>query len=66
MAEITTDHDLLIRVDQKVSDLHGKVDKLTDDHERRIRVLEKNKWLVTGAATALATAANFLIDILKN
>lgn len=41
VGEYQTDHDLLIRLDEKVSALHPKLDKLTDDHEARIRILEQ-------------------------
>ena len=42
-----SDHDIIIRIDERVNALHMKVDKLTDDHEDRIRSLEKeaNRWL---------------------
>lgn len=45
--EYQNDHDLLIRVDEKLTGLHTKVDKVVEDHEKRIRALEdeKNRWI---------------------
>lgn len=45
--KLETDHDILIRLDERVGAMHQKVDKLTDDHENRIRHLERetNRWL---------------------
>ena len=45
--EYQNDHDLLIRVDEKLTGLHTKFDRLTDDHEERIRMLEReaNRWI---------------------
>ena len=51
MSEHPPDHDLLIRLDQKVDGLTEKVSKLTDDHERRIRFLERWVWIAMGAVT---------------
>lgn len=61
-----TDHDLLIRLDEKVDALHKKVDTLTNDHEKRIRSLEKQRWMIIGGATAVSTLANLgLVKILS-
>lgn len=53
------DHDILIRLDEKVDSLHSKVDKLTDDHEKRLRSLEKQKWIIMGGTSAVATLASW-------
>jgi hypothetical protein len=47
LAQYQSDHDLLVRIDERTTTLHTKVDKLTDDHETRIRTLEKeaNRWI---------------------
>jgi hypothetical protein len=51
------DHDLLITLHEKVTNLITKVDKLTDDHERRIRFLERYMW----SAIAVLYVANILL-----
>lgn len=43
------DHDLLIRLDEKVGTLIEKVGTLTDDHEKRLRAIEKWVWKAIGA-----------------
>lgn len=65
----TKDHDVLIRLDQKVSDLILKVSKLTDDitqqladHETRLRALEKVRWLVAGGAGILGAIITVLVQ----
>lgn len=45
----TNDHDLLITLHEKVGNLITKVNQLTDDHEQRIRILEKFRWIIVGA-----------------
>lgn len=45
----THDHDLLIRLDEKFDSMIEKVDKLTDDHEKRLRSIEKYIWKAIGA-----------------
>lgn len=57
-----SDHDILIRLDENVRVLHEKVGKLTDDHEDRIRALEReaNRWIgrqsVIGGAIGAAVS----------
>lgn len=54
------DHDLLIRLDQKVDNLTTIVSTLTDDHEKRIRAIEKYVWKFIGSllvVDAIMTAA---------
>lgn len=43
------DHDLLITLSVKVDNLIEKVGVLTDDHEKRIRAIEKYVWKAIGA-----------------
>lgn len=57
-----SDHDLLIRLDQKVDGLHDKVNVLTDDHEARIRSLEVKAWVWTGASGILASAVTYVLS----
>lgn len=65
MPEHTPDHDLLIRLDEKVTGMVNKLDKFSDDHEGRIRALEKWRWYsaglgATGGATLAAVISRFL------
>jgi hypothetical protein len=52
MPKTVNDHDLLIRLDEKVTAINAKLDGLTDDHESRIRALEKWRWISAGLGTA--------------
>lgn len=61
-----SDHDLLIEVRVKLEDLHAKVDKLTDDHENRIRSLEIWKWISIGLGTAGGAGLSELFHRLIN
>jgi len=49
----TADHDTLVRLEEKVSYLIQKVETLTDDHEQRLRFLERWVW---GAIAVLSVA----------
>ena len=49
------DHDLLIRLDEKVDNLTGKLDShldnnatLVEDHEKRLRFIERYVWGAIG------------------
>jgi hypothetical protein len=90
----TTDHDLLIRLDQKVDILaieikelkdgladrillvekekldtkdsypilyKGPVEATLNDHETRIRFLEKIEWRIIGGAAAISAVVGFLM-----
>lgn len=55
-----TDHDLLIRVDENLRNLRldfqtltGDTTKKIDDHESRIRFIEKYVWAVVGLLGAI-------------
>ncbi len=58
-----SDHDLLIRVDQKVDTLHEKISLLTDDHEKRIRMVERNQWRWSGASGVIGAALSFAANL---
>ena len=52
---MTDDHDLLIRLDEKVDSLNKKLDDhldnnaaLVEDHEKRLRFIERYVWGVIG------------------
>lgn len=66
MPEHINDHDLLIRLDERTRSMDGKLDKLTDDHEKRLRSLERWRWISTGMGTAGGTLISQLIDAFKN
>lgn len=57
------DHDLLIRLDEKVDGIHKKIDSITLDHEKRIRDLENTlnegkgkERVIQGFVSALVSA----------
>lgn len=63
-----SDHDLLIRVDENLRNMRIHIETLTgdttkklDDHENRIRRLEKYTWLAIGALTVV----QILVAVLK-
>lgn len=58
-----SDHDLLIRLDTKVDGMTAKLDKLTDDHEERIRALEMARWIVGGAASAIGIIGGYVFQL---
>ncbi len=58
--ETQTDHDLLIRLDEKLGALIQKVDGLTDDHESRIRRLERWGAIAVGALYAIEAYFKFM------
>ena len=41
LAQYQSDHDLLVRIDERMNGMHEKITTLTDDHEARIRELER-------------------------
>lgn len=60
------DHDLLIRLEEKVDNLIERVDLISknvkaqvDDHETRLRFIEKYVWLALGALTVLQAIGYF-------
>jgi hypothetical protein len=59
LVQYHSDHDLLIRLDQKVDGMVEKIDTLTDDHETRIRALERQRWIIVGGATVLSTLVGY-------
>ena len=59
------DHDLLIVVHTKLDELILKVDKLTDDHEKRIRSLEKFRWILAGGLIILQFLTPYVVKLFK-
>lgn len=62
-----SDHDLLIRMDENLRNLRADMASLTgdttkklDDHEARLRRMEKYVWLAIGALTLLQFAIPLL------
>lgn len=51
-----TDHDLLVEINQKVTSIL----ETSEDHESRIRTLERNLWLGVGAIMLAGAAMKFL------
>lgn len=59
-----SDGERLIRVETIVENLDKKIDKIIDDHEGRIRSLEKLVWRASGAATVIGALGGGLIGYL--
>lgn len=55
------DHDRLIRIDERLARMESGIVKITDDHERRMRSLEKRQWINFGAIAASGTALGAVI-----
>jgi hypothetical protein len=55
------DHDRLIRIDERLARMEAGLYKITDDHERRMRSLERRQWVNFGAVAASATALGAVI-----
>ena len=60
------DHDILIRMDENlrnlrlhVEEITGNTNKKLDDHERRLRGIEKYVWLAIGAISVV----QFIVDV---
>lgn len=86
MPKTTTDHDLLIRLDEKVDGLLSVISELKDDvsknkadkevlaetnktvenHEKRIRSLERFSYLLLGAMILLNILIPLAVDYLKS
>jgi hypothetical protein len=65
------DHDLLLRLEGKVDALTstmatfiGSAGKLNDDHEVRIRSLERKVWSASAAVSVVVTALGLLVQYL--
>lgn len=50
------DHDRLIRIDERLARMESSLTKIADDHERRVRSLERRQWINFGAVAASVTA----------
>lgn len=46
-----SDHDLLVRMDEKMTSFITTQGGINRDHESRIRVSERFRWLLVGAGT---------------
>ena len=53
---IENDHALLARIDEKVTMLLQR----DNDHEKRLRVVERNQWVIGGIATTLGVLLSYL------
>ena len=63
------DHDLLIRLDEKVNQLLEQFAaylKNQTDHETRLRALEQWKWKMAGLAAGAGAIATLVINWLKS
>lgn len=55
------DHDLLIRVDEKLELLLQQTDSKNNDFEKRIRVLEAFRWQLVGALVVLQSIGDYIL-----
>jgi hypothetical protein len=63
------DHDLLIRLDEKLSEVLRRMDGQDNRLariENRVTTLESFRWKLVGAAAAIGAAASYLITMLKH
>lgn len=65
VAEYQSDHDLLIRLDEKMNGLLEKITPLAADHETRLRALERWRWIIVGIAVAASTLLSYLLQALS-
>lgn len=64
IARQVEDHEARLRlVDGLPDDVKGTVTRL-DDHEERIRGLERGKWMVTGGAAVLGGGIGSVVTVL--
>lgn len=63
------DHDLLIRIDERTEQMMKDIQSMKvsfgesfDDHEARLRVLERSKWAWGGAISIVAVFASYLLN----
>ena len=55
------DHDLLVRIDQRIADIHDCI----EDHEVRIRTLEKDQLKVLGAGAVTGFVSGWFSRLLN-
>lgn len=65
-----TDHDLLITLHEQVRGIRDDIKEVKDgiktsidDHENRIRGLERKQWALSGAAALLGASSAFLVRL---
>lgn len=63
LAEYQSDHDLLIVLNERVSALITAVSAKNNDHEERIRWLEKRGWFMSGGVMAITTLIGWLLKL---
>lgn len=56
------DQELLIRMDEKISGLIKRVEQLTNDHEFRLRFLERWVWTAVGALTIIDIVVIYVLS----
>jgi hypothetical protein len=73
IAVYQSDHDLLVRLDEKYGAIANDLRELkdtnkikADDHETRIRSLERQRWIMIGGATAISIVASYLIQFFSH
>jgi hypothetical protein len=67
LAQYQSDHDLLIELRtefrgmrEDIKGLKDSNDTISDDHEQRIRALERQQWTIGGAASAVGIIAGYI------
>lgn len=68
--QFQTDHDLLVRLDERTSGILKSVEELKkeatldkDDHEQRIRALEIKIWAISGGFSAASILAGYTLSV---
>ncbi len=55
------DHDLLIRIDERVTDILVAIRA----QNGRIRALERWRWVITGAVTVVAVSLGYILKLVS-
>lgn len=72
VAEYQNDHDLLVELKTEFRGMRADIKalgdtnaKISDDHEQRIRWLERRGWLMAGAVVAISTLIGWALTFFK-
>lgn len=66
--EDMNDHDLLVRIDERIEVIHNDIEEIKDtiaNHSRRLGVLEQWRAYVLGAAAVVAAFISIIVGIMR-